>query len=296
MAVYQFNSCQYDSSDGSLRNRDTDTSRTLRPQLALLLEHFLANPGQVIPRDDLCLAVWGPDAVVDFESGLAALIRELRQALNDCGNPPDILETVPRRGYRFLVEPELTGALPNRRWSSSWRWPLVAGAVVLLVGIGAGALVWLWPSPTPETARSPALAILPFERFGDRDALPEHVDLLLADALLARLWQAELANLALIGRTSIRPYAALDNPGEAVARDLNVNLLIEGSAFADDETWRVEVRLLMLPEGRVVWSTSVERPANQRLPAGEVADEAIRDLAERWPDILEDTGFRQTSD
>ncbi|NKI35210.1 hypothetical protein HFP89_08525 [Wenzhouxiangella sp. XN79A] len=288
MAITEFEGLRYDSADGTLRAVGGEPL-TLRPQLARLLETFLDRPGEVLDRPTLCAAVWGEDRVVDFEAGLAALIKELRQALRSLGASDELLETVPRRGYRFhaSIEPgRAAGDAPPARDPVARRLPTV---IAIFTGLWLVTVV-LWsafaPDPGPES--SPRLAVVPFELLGDVG--PDNLDLVLADTLLAALWQAELDGVVLLGRTSI----GADLSGRAragfVARELDASLILEGSLIVGTNSgeagWRVEARLLRLPRGEVAWTATVDGRTGPAIPVGEVAAALADDLARHWPGIL----------
>lgn len=286
MARLQFDRFVFDPSDATLLDTDSGASLTLRPQLARLLEAFLAQPETVIDRESLCRKVWGEEAVVDFESGLAALIKELRQALGERADGSRLLQTLPRRGFRLNAT--------VRRYSR-WRAirsqaPLVLAAAVigtllLLLLMGRASSPWLGPQqPDPRQQTEWVLAVLPLENYASSVALQQHLQWLVADNLLANLWQAELEGLELLGRTSIRPYADSANPLAELSEALDVQLLIEGSVESDGPTAQVNLRMLLAPGGQVVWQFSHSQAAEQ-LRASDVAQAAADDLAEAWPDL-----------
>jgi len=149
----------------------------LQEQPMLVLKELMAHAGEVVTREHLIGLLW-PNGVVDFDTGLNTAIRKLRSALGDVAETPRYIETLPRRGYRFIasLDPEPEAASPNapvpmdasanvtvaqtaesasrpsgRRigLSNAVRWSLTVGAVLL-----AGALAWLadkseyfWRSP-----------------------------------------------------------------------------------------------------------------------------------------------------
>lgn len=284
MQTYRFATLIFTPGDGRLRHEHADVEAKLRPQAACLLQYLLDNAGEVVPRERLFAEIWADDTVVDFESGLAALLRELRQAIRSVDGPQDLIETVPRRGYRLNAEVDrnASGRQRVRRWRLAM---LLAALLPVLVGTGYG--VWLARSgPGPEQPAVFSLAILPFEDYEKPANLPEHVGLLIADTLLAELLIRPVEGLQMLGRTSLRPYLDRNDVVSAVADDLGVDLLIEGSVTGREEgEWRAELRLLDVPPGRVVWSTTAGGKADEtpdvRAAAAAMADELVK----AWPGI-----------
>ena len=100
MPVYRFGEFVLDTRSGEL-GRDAHRVR-LRPQPAAVLEHLLQRPGQVVTRADLRQVLWPEGTYVAFDHGLNSCIKQLRAALLDDRAAPRYLETLPRRGYRFV--------------------------------------------------------------------------------------------------------------------------------------------------------------------------------------------------
>jgi len=289
MSTIEFEGLRYDPSDGTLRAGDGEP-RTLRPQVAALLDTFLDRPGEVLDRETLCRAVWGEGRVVDFEAGLAALIKELRQALRSLDAPDDLIETVPRRGYRFRGSVDVDGALGTDHGgvpSANRRWVRLAGALLVLCAVVAGAAWMLMPDDNART--SPRLAVVPFELLGDAGS--GNLDLVLADTLLAALWQRELDGMVLLGRTSLGRQLTGRERVAFVARELDASLVLEGSVIAEPDSsgqgrgWRIEARLLRLPRGEVLWAATVSTPPGQPISPAEAAETLASDLAEHWTEL-----------
>lgn len=285
MTIYEFDDFRFDPTDGRLSSRTGSAEAHLRPQAGKLLVQLLAQPRTVIERDRLIGEVWGRETVVDFESGLAALLREIRQALQSLGGDPTLIETVPRRGYRLRADVRrIENARRRDAGNRTARLTTIAAiASLVLVAVALATVAWWRHAPTPEAGPDAPhqLAILPLERFGNPDQPPARADILLADGILAALWRADLENLELIGRAGMRPYAGREDVVSAVAADLGVDLLIEGSIRLTADAWQVDVRLMQVPPGRVVWSQSLagDDPA---LPTGAVAAELVDRLAGDW--------------
>ncbi|WP_181918367.1 MULTISPECIES: winged helix-turn-helix domain-containing protein [unclassified Wenzhouxiangella] len=284
MQTYRFAKLIFTAEDGRLRHEREELETNLRPQAARLLQHLLDNAGEVVPRERLFEVIWGDETVVDFESGLAALLRELRQAIRSVAGPGDLIETVPRRGYRLNAEiDQHAGGRQNaRRWRLAM---LLAALLPVLVGTGYG----VWLARDSSDVHQPAvfsLAILPFDDYEKPADLPDHVGLLIADTLLAELLTRPTKGLQMLGRTSLRPYLDRNDVVSAVADDLGVDLLIEGSVSGrEGGEWRAELRLLDVPPGRVIWSTTAGSGADEKPEVRAVAAAMADELAKAWPEI-----------
>jgi DNA-binding winged helix-turn-helix (wHTH) protein len=100
-AVVRFGPFTLDGRTGELRNGQTRLK--IPDQSISILEALLEKPGELVSRDALRDRLWGPDTFVDFEAGLNAAVRRLREVLNDSADTPRYVETLPRRGYRFIA-------------------------------------------------------------------------------------------------------------------------------------------------------------------------------------------------
>ena len=286
---YSFLNLEFDAETGRLAAPGAALKGvTLRPQVARLLQAFLDHPNEVLDRDTLCKAVWEEGSVVDFESGLAAVLRELRRCLAEQGASEQLIETIPRRGYRLKLKPlavrqgEATGAL-DRSQVRRGIWGAAAFAAVVLL-----LLSLFWPTPVePPTESGPpgpshALAILPFEVLVGTELQPAGAGIVLADYLLTELWRTELDDVSLIGRTSLLAYQDRSDIATAVSADLGVDLLLEGSISRVDDQWRVDARLLQMPPGTVRWSERINAPAAEALPVSELAEALVASLRQAW--------------
>jgi len=270
--------------DGRLIHRGSGRSVHLRPKAAQLLAYLLDHSGTVLPREQLVAAVWETETVVDYEAGLAALIRDLRQAIRSLGEPEDLIETVPRRGYRLAAKVRHEA---GSRWMERRPW-IYAGIAAAVIAMAVSGMLWLSLN-SPDVVVQPSncsLAILPFQVYGAAPsaALPEHADLLLADSLLAALLRQPIERMSLVGRTSLQPYVDRTDIAAAVAADLGVDMLIEGSVQpVGERRWRVQARLLNVPSGRVLWSEEVDIEPDQTLQAHVVTQRMAESLTDAWP-------------
>jgi DNA-binding winged helix-turn-helix (wHTH) protein len=135
----RFGVFQLDEAAGELRKAGAVVR--LRQQSLKVLAMLAARPGEVVARDELRVALWGGETFVDFDQGLNSCIKEIRAVLGDASDAPLYVETLPRRGYRFIApierlapaDPSTPPARPRR--ASAWRAPTVLGAGVLALGL-----------------------------------------------------------------------------------------------------------------------------------------------------------------
>ena len=135
-----------------------ETRVQLRPQQALVLEELLTHPGELVTREQLIARLW-PKRVVDFSMGLNSVVRRLRAVLGDHAETPRYIETIPRRGYRFIgtvdtrvaadpasVDIPATSTVPTR-WHRR-RWPVVAASLLVLATVATAH----WSQPLDHRA------------------------------------------------------------------------------------------------------------------------------------------------
>ena len=133
MDVVRFGLFELDRHTGELR-RSGQRVR-LQDQPARLLFHLVSRPGEVVTRAELRRALWADDTFVEFETALNVAVHKIRLALRDSARSPRFVETVPRRGYRFLAE--VHAAAPRRR-----RVGVVAAAVAAVMAAAIGLAWW----------------------------------------------------------------------------------------------------------------------------------------------------------
>jgi len=143
----RFGTYELDLRAGELRRSGSKVKLQEQPLkvLTLLLEH----PGEVVTREQLQKALWPEDTFVDFDHSLNAAIRRLRDALGDSAEDPRFVETVARRGYRFLVPvngyPNLVHAAAPPTVARPKHRPIVLLTVTLALGAMVGLLIAYWP-------------------------------------------------------------------------------------------------------------------------------------------------------
>src|SRR5689334_14901051 len=99
--IYRFGTFEFDDANGELRKNGRASA--LEPQPAKALTLLLSRAGDIVSREDLRDAVWGSDTHVDFDRGLAYCISQIRTALGDSGENPRFVQTIPKRGFKFIA-------------------------------------------------------------------------------------------------------------------------------------------------------------------------------------------------
>jgi TolB-like protein/DNA-binding winged helix-turn-helix (wHTH) protein/Tfp pilus assembly protein PilF len=244
----------------------------LEGQPVQVLICLLENPGELVTREELHSKLWPADTFVNFEHGLNAAVKRLRQALNDSADNPRFVETLPRRGYRFIAPvqtwsisdagpailataavPETPAAAdaPEAKHSRVWKWPVIA----LLVAIAILA-IWVFrpvAHPPPPTIRS--LAVLPLENLSG-DASQDYFSDGMTDELITELGQ--IRELRVISRTSVMTYKGAHRSLPEIARDLNVDAVVEGTVLRSGNQVRITAQLILAAADKHLWAKSYE--------------------------------------
>ena len=288
----QFGEFEFDPASGELR-RGSAVVR-LEPQPARVLAHLVERAGQVVTRTELQQAVWGGETFVDFEHGLNYCIAQIRTALGDSAASARFIETLPRRGYRFVAPvtdvaaaagrqaladspgtdrhgPQAAAPDPIAAPERSLRRRVAVGAIALAL---IGAAVWTlvagrYPRSTPE--RPVRIAVVPF----DNETGRSEYDLLaqmLTDATVARL-AADPERLAVIGNAAVlrAPRRSRDLTG--IGRALAVGHVVLGQVQQIDGRLRVTTHLIRVRDQVHLWAHRFE-------PSADEAPSLDRDVSE----------------
>ncbi len=236
---------------------------------------LLERPGQLVTREELRLRLWPADTFVDFDHGLNNAINRLREALGDSADSPRFIETLPRRGYRFIAPVEgtvgvaageIAGAevveapklAPTRRFRMA-SLALPAAALVVLLAVLMGWNVGGWRDRLLVRVNPPhieSLAVLPLENVSG-DPAQDYLADGMTDALTTDL--AQIKKLRVISRTSAMRYKKVSKPLPEIARELSVDAVVEGTVMRSGNRVRVSAQLIHAPTDRHLWAASYER-------------------------------------
>jgi TolB-like protein/DNA-binding winged helix-turn-helix (wHTH) protein/tetratricopeptide (TPR) repeat protein len=273
----RFGVFEVDLGAGELRRQGLKIKLQEKPfqVLARLLEH----PGGVVTREELRERLWPDDTFVDFDHSLNIAVAKLREALGDSAEAPRFVETLPRRGYRFIYPLEKAGTPlpPPRRWLRPlWIAALVLVALaVVLVGLkvgGPGDRLLGRPAPGDITS----IAVLPLANLSG-DPEEDYFADGMTEALITELGQ--ISALRVISRQSVMQYKGTDKPLPEIARELNVDAVVEGSALREGDQVRITAQLIRAVPERHLWAQSYERGLSRVLVLqSEVARAIAREI------------------
>jgi DNA-binding winged helix-turn-helix (wHTH) protein/TolB-like protein len=276
----RFGLYQFDPATGELLREGTPIR--LQPQPARVLALLVERPGEVVSRDDLRQHIWGNETFVDFERGLNFCIAQIRSALGDSADSPRYVETVPKRGYRFIAPVDHGAGLPPSSDASADRRGRTSLLVIALLAsllAGLGAFVFVRQQVTPTAATVP-IAVVPFDNQTgsiEFDSVSEG----LADATVAQLAQSDRPRLAVVGNAQLLRTARSFRDVKRIGAELNVDYVVLGQVQRDGKGMRVVAHLIRVSDERHVWAHRFDRPDLTLAVQGEIADSIAREVARR---------------
>ena len=242
----RFGEFEADLTAGELHKHGVPEKILLQDQPLAILRALVAQPGEMVSREELVQILWKGNTNVDFDPSLNKAVNRLRESLGDSAETPRYIETLSRRGYRFIasVSAEARQSMPTNR-ASSWRWIAVSAGVMLVLTAGViAANVGGWRDRI--LGRTPArimLAVLPFENLSN-DSAQEYFSDGMTDEMITQLGRLQPDRLGVIARGSVMPYKHANQSADRVARELGVQYILEGSVRREGEKVRITAQLI----------------------------------------------------
>jgi TolB-like protein/DNA-binding winged helix-turn-helix (wHTH) protein/Tfp pilus assembly protein PilF len=276
------------------RARELSKSGTkikLRGQPYLVLEVLLGRAGEVVTREEIREKLWPADIFVDFEHGLNTSVKKLRQVLCDSAEEPRYIETVPRRGYRFIApvtelrEPHSEASLPvEAAVSASWwrktQYRIAAVVIVALLILAAHFARQRFALRAKPSGERVMLAVLPFLNLSG-DESQEYFNDGLTEEMITQLGSSDPQRLGVIARSSAMKYKNTRKDMQAIGRELGVDYVLEGSVRRAGDRVRISAQLIQVRDQTHLWAESYERDANDTLALEIVVANAIAGQVER---------------
>ena len=288
--VVSFGAFEADLSARELRKRGLKIR--LQDQPFQVLTILLERPGELVTREELHRVLWPSDIFVDFDNSLNTAINKIRDALGDSAENPRFVETLPRRGYRFIApigngengyeliseqqpaqKPRL--AATRSRPATAQVLTVLAVAFVLLValvGFDARGVRNRWRTTPMAEVRS--LAVLPLENLSN-DPEQEYFTDGMTDALITQL--SQISALKVISRTSVMPYKKITKSLPQIVRELGVDAVVEGTVQHSGDRVRITAQLIHGATDKHIWAGSYERKVQDVLSLQEDIARAIAD-------------------
>ena len=306
----------------------------LPPQPFKVLALLVEQAGQLVTREEFQQQIWGNDTYVDFDRGLNFCIKQIREALGDQAQSPEYIETLPRRGYRFIapveyltassIEFPLEGAethqteLPSpdvhpqfEKPSSQqveskpasggkllrvFQWQTLA--IALIVSALAVTYV-LWRRFNSQASLRNAkimLAVLPFENLSG-DAEQDYFSDGLTEEMITQLGRLQPQRLGVIARTTALTYKHTKKDIHQIGQELGVNYVLEGSVRREADRVRITAQLIQVSDQTHLWAESYERNERDLMQLqSEVAGRVASSLAlELLPSSQPDIAASKTS-
>ncbi len=295
---------------GELRKRGVRIR--LQEQPFQVLAMLIQRPGEIVTREELRTRLWSADTFVDFDHGVNKAINRIRDAIGDSATSPRFIETVARRGYRFIgdvtaveqtgVSPreppvdtppgftaEHTGPPPEpgpahsrRIWSVAGVAVAIVFAVVLFVRLRSG----------PPIAPIHSLAVLPLENVSG-DVSQEYFADGMTDELITTLGQ--ISALRVISRTSAMLYKGARKPLAQIARELDVDAVVDGAVFRSGNQVRITAEIIDARNDTHLWSHSFSGELRDALALQQTVARAIADQISRTVNSHERAVLRQSA-
>ncbi|HEV7520394.1 MAG TPA: winged helix-turn-helix domain-containing protein, partial [Candidatus Angelobacter sp.] len=283
----------------------------LQPQPTLILTLLVSRPGNLVTREEIQQRIWGAETFIDFDTGLNSAIRQIRHALQDNSGAPQFIETVPRRGYRFLAALEKvedngsvpapqslvvpdhsdSGVVPDAqhlevrprtldsllapavkpRTRMRSKWLLAVGASAL-----AALLVAIWFTQFRARAQAiDSVAVLPFVN-ASSDPDTEYLNEGIAETLIGQL--SQIPRLKVMARSTVVRYKGSDIDPQKVGRDLNVRAVLTGKVSQRGETLTISMELIDVRDGSELWGGRYNRKLTDIL---DVQEDIAREVTDR---------------
>ncbi|HXZ79640.1 MAG TPA: winged helix-turn-helix domain-containing protein [Terriglobales bacterium] len=238
-----------------------------------ILVQLVEHRGEIVTRDEIVTNVWGKGVFLDTDNSIRGAIRKIRQVLKDDPEDPQFIQTVTGQGYRFIApvvspgeesrisgsdeaEKELkTPPVGAPKIPHPHRWGVVLIGLLIVLVLVAG-IFYRWKKHYLPEAKIESIAVLPLDNLSGDPSQEYFVDGM-TDALITDL--AKVGSLRVISRTSMMQYKGLRKPLPQIARELNVDAVVEGSVVRSGNHVRITAQLINAYSDQHLWAESYER-------------------------------------
>lgn len=261
----------------------------LQSQPFQLLTMLLERPGELVTREEICQKLWSTDTFVDFDHSLGTALNKIREALDDSPSEPRFVETLPKRGYRFIAPVTVVGSVEERsrplssdsethavdqhRRKAVTR--KILGVCTAVAILASALLGWSWLHP--RTVGS--IAVLPLANLSG-DASQQFFADAVTDELTTNL--AQIGSIRVISHTSAVACSGAKKSAAEIARCLGVDALVEGSVARSGNRVRITTQLIRAASDSHLWAHTYDREIRDVLTVqGEMAREIAESISAR---------------
>jgi TolB-like protein/DNA-binding winged helix-turn-helix (wHTH) protein/Flp pilus assembly protein TadD len=292
--ILRFGSFEANLQAGELRKQGLKVR--LQDQPFQILAMLLERPGELVTRQEIHQKLWPADTFVDFDHGLNNAINRLREALGDSSETPRFIETLPRKGYRFIGQVTAEGQLAEAEYpaaanrlvgpgsieqKSSVRPRFLVAILVSCFALTLAVIAYLgWrrmragPSPKPGYVM---LAVLPFQNLSG-DPSQDYFSDGLTEEMIAQLGALNPGHLGVIARTTTMAYKQTSKSVQQIGSELDVAYVLESSVRRDGDEVRISVQLIRAHDQVHVWAHSYDRHISHSI---ELQEEVAKAVAEQ---------------
>jgi TolB-like protein/DNA-binding winged helix-turn-helix (wHTH) protein/Tfp pilus assembly protein PilF len=286
----RFGIFEVDLQAGELRRQGVKVKLQQQPFeiLAMLLEC----PGEVLTREDLRKRLWPTDTFVDFDRGLNRATNRLRDSLGDEADNPRFIETLPRRGYRFIGQVEkldeggsaqelvsgqdsLVPTDRSRHSPNFGRARAQIGFAIAIAGLGLLALTAWYFFLRPRDGAIQSLAVLPFVN-ASSDSNAEYLSDGITESLINNL--SQLPNLRVMARSTVFRYKGKDTDPQKIGNELHVQALLSGRLLQQGNVLIIQAELMDVKTGTQLWGGQFNRGLEDVLA---LQDDLSSEIAEK---------------
>jgi TolB-like protein/DNA-binding winged helix-turn-helix (wHTH) protein/Tfp pilus assembly protein PilF len=274
--IIRFGVFEVDLNAGEVRKNGLKVK--LQEQPFRVLAALLRDAGNVVTREALRRELWSTDTFVDFDHGLNAAVKRLRDALDDSAENPRFIETLPRHGYRFIMAPAPhVQPRTDHTLLKSWGLLLIVSTTLLvtlvLYVLHKGALRGERASSASEQPQVHSLAVLPLANISS-DPKQEYLADGMTEALITEL--SRIGSLKVTSRTSVLRYKGeTRKPLPQIGRELNVDAVLEGSVSREGNRVRIAAHLVHAPTDQNLMTETFEQDLVDALKMQRAVAESI---------------------
>jgi TolB-like protein/DNA-binding winged helix-turn-helix (wHTH) protein/Flp pilus assembly protein TadD len=298
--VLRFGSFEANVKEGELRKQGLKVR--LQDQPFQILVMLLERPGELVTRQEIHQKLWPADTFVDFDHGLNNAMNRLREALGDSAEFPKFIETLPKKGYRFIGqvtgdEPPEAGFAPAEAMPVA-KPVLIPGPIeqapkprprflvttlvcCIALGLAAiGFLAWRRMHAAPASTREHVmLAVLPFQNLSG-DPSQDYFSDGLTEEMIAQLGALSPDQLGVIARTTTMAYKHSSKSVQQIGSELGVGYVLESSVRRDGDQVRISVQLIRVQDQVHVWAHSYDRHISHSIELQEEVAQAVAEQIE----------------